>query len=147
MTGEILIGLIAIAVGIAAGLSPIWYILRGESKKSKNIEEEICKIRPLLTDLMSSGVDEKISVIYTYELIVNGWERTVGNQLEYERKQVGNKMKSDIRSLGKFKSVMTPDQKESLINAVKSTTKAMRDRASSALAEEIENTFDAIFTT
>jgi hypothetical protein len=41
MIGELLTGLIAIAVGIAAGLSPIWYILKGERSAIQEIQTQM----------------------------------------------------------------------------------------------------------
>jgi len=41
MAGELLTGLIEIAVGIAAGPSPIWYILKGERSTINEIQTQM----------------------------------------------------------------------------------------------------------
>jgi hypothetical protein len=80
MVGELLIGLIAIAVGIAAGLSPIWYILKGERSaireiqtemrtEMQNIIRETCATNSRLEQIVLSGIDEKITAVCIVVLV------------------------------------------------------------------------------
>lgn len=141
-----LVGLIAIAVAIGVGLLPIWYILRRENKTSEIIKNEIKTIRPLLDVIIASAIDEKIAMLYTYETMVKGWQRTEGNRLEIERKLLLNKMKSDIRALSKLKSEMTSDQKELSHAAIGTVIKELRNHAQNDIADEIQNILTALLS-
>lgn len=146
MVGELAIGLIAIAVAIGVGLFPIWYTLRGENKISKQIQKDIEQIKPLLSDIIKSGIDEKIAMFYTYETMAKGWQITRDNQLEIESKLLLYKMKSDIRALSKLKSTMTSDQKELAHSAIGMVIKELRNRAQNDIADEIQTTLTALLS-
>jgi hypothetical protein len=60
------VGLIAVAVGIAVGLSPIWYILHGERKMVKDIQTQVNNTNNSLRQIITSGIDEKIAVFSIY---------------------------------------------------------------------------------
>ena len=67
MAGELLTGLIEIAVGIAAGPSPIWYILKGERSTINEIQTQMKtdmeNIRSEMCATNNRALDEKISVL------------------------------------------------------------------------------------
>jgi hypothetical protein len=73
MVGELLTGLIAIAVAIGVGFAPIWYILKGERNAIQGIQTQIKKdmqdmrnelhaTNSGLNEIVLSGIDEKITV-------------------------------------------------------------------------------------
>ena len=70
MVGELFAGLLAIAIAIGYGLLPIWHILRKELSVSINNQTQMIRTNKLLEQLISSGIDEKISIFHTYENLV-----------------------------------------------------------------------------
>ena len=108
MEGELLTGLIAIAVGIAAGLSPIWYILKGErdavmkiqaqmNTDVQDIKSEIHATNNRLEQIVLSGIDEKITVLGGYIDWINIWKNRE-DITEEIFKNAADRIKSDIRS-------------------------------------------------
>jgi uncharacterized protein YpmS len=79
MVGELLAGLVAIAIGIGVGLSPIWYILHGERKTIKEIQNQmntkldevrtqVGTTNERLQQIVMSGIDENSRFHNIYRL-------------------------------------------------------------------------------
>jgi hypothetical protein len=88
MVGELLAGLIAIAVGIGVGLAPIWHVLRGEKNAIRDIQSQMKsdmeQIRSethttnsRLEQIVLSAIDEKITVLGRYIGWINTWKNMV----------------------------------------------------------------------
>jgi hypothetical protein len=83
--GELLVGLIAIAVAIAVGIGPIWHILRTERNTIREIQTQmrtdmqniISETRATnnrLEQIVLSGIDEKITVLGRCIDWINTWK-------------------------------------------------------------------------
>jgi hypothetical protein len=121
MVGELLVGLIAIAIGIGAGLGPIWYILHGEKKAIKDIQHhintkldevrsEVVTTNERLQQIVMSGIDEKIAVFTTYIDYIQTWSNKQTIIGPTYRNYI-DRIKSDIRSLAKYAASMNESQK------------------------------------
>jgi hypothetical protein len=139
MVGEIFLGLLAVAIAIGLGLFPIWYILKKETGVSEANKKQMEDMNSFLHNIILSGIDEKISVLYTYEITIDSWRSTHNMDMNFHTRIVTDKIKSDIRALNKLKSIMTPDQKELCHGVIRGITGLMKDMAQSEKAGEIED--------
>jgi hypothetical protein len=129
MAGELFLGLLAVAIAIGLGLFPIWYILRKESGISEANKKHMEDMNEYLHKIILSGIDEKISVLYTYEVNIDSWRHSHNLDMNFHTRIVTDKIKADLRALSKLQSIMTSDQKELCHGVIRGITKLMRDMA------------------
>ena len=155
MVGELLTGLIAIAVGIAAGLSPIWYILKGERSAIKEIQTEmridmqniIAETRATnsrLEQIVLSGIDEKITVLGRCIDAINTW-KSKEDRTEEIFKNAVDSIKSDIRACAKYNLSMNPEQRTLLHGTLRRIAEALQHKKYDAEAGEIKDLKETLF--
>jgi hypothetical protein len=153
MTGELLTGLIAIAVAIAAGLSPIWYILKGErsaireiqtemSTEMQNIIRETRATNNRLEQIVLSGIDEKITVLGRYVDGINTWKSREDRTEEIFKNAIDS-IKSDIRA--KYNSSMNPEQRTLLHGTLRRIAEALQRKKYDTEAGEIKDLKETLF--
>lgn len=156
MSGELEVGLIAIAVGIAVGLSPIWYILRGERRIIRNIQTQITgalqniQNRVDITDgrlreIVASGIDEKIGMLSIHVGTVEAWQ-TRQNITETGSRNTIERIKSDINALGKFSSSMSDSQRIGTHGALRRIVEILEEKGYQSEAGEIKDLSGILFS-
>jgi hypothetical protein len=155
MVGELLVGLIAIAVAIAVGIGPLWYILRGERNAIReiqtqmktdmqNITSETRATNNRLEQIVLSGIDEKITVLGRYIDWTNTW-KIRENRTEEIFKNAVDSIKSDIRACAKYNSSMNPEQRTLLHGTLRKITEALQNKKYNEEAGEIKDLKETLF--
>lgn len=128
---DIYAGDIAIALGIFFGLLSIalavWF---GFSEK----------IRDFLHESKKGQIDEKIAVIYSHAANISSWYNTEETIKNFNTERI----KSDVRSIGRLKKSVGDEQKEALILAKNELLREMKNNGLSKESEEISLVFTAL---
>jgi hypothetical protein len=155
MEGDLLVGLIAIAIAIAVGLGPIWYILRSERNiireiqtqmrtDMQDIKSEIHATNNRLEQIVLSGIDEKITVLGGYIDWINSWKNRE-DITEEIFKNAADRIKSDIRSCAKYNSSMKEDQRTHLYGVLRRIIEALQSKKYDTEAGEIKDVKEVLF--
>ena len=155
MVGELLVGLIAIAVAIAVGLGPIWHILRTERNAIRgiqtqmrtdmqNIINETRATNNRLEQIVLSGIDEKITVLGRCIDWINTW-KSMEDRTEEIFENAVDSIKSDIRACAKYNSSMTPEQRTLLYGTLRKIIEALQNKKYHAEAGEIKDLKETLF--
>lgn len=97
-------------------------------------------MNPLVTSVKRSRIDEKVGMMYAYKNNVKHWEK---RDLDVET--IVDRIKTDIRSAGRFADSITKSPKNELKDQVSKITDRLREEEYSTKADEIENAFDTYF--
>lgn len=156
MVGELLVGLIAIAVGIGVGLSPIWYILHGERKtiqeiqtqmntKLKEVEVQVRTTNDRLQRIVMSGVDEKIAVFTTFIDYVQTWKNKQ-TTTEPAYKNFIDRVKSDVNALAKYTLLMDVNQRVNVQGVLRKIIETLENKSYREEAGELKDLSTILFS-
>jgi hypothetical protein len=155
MAGELEVGLIAIAVAIAVGLGPIWYILHSEKKLIKDIQtqmntrlneiwNQVHNTNEGLQKVITSGIDEKIAVFTTYIPYIQSWTKKE-NGIDAIYRNYIDRIKFDMSALGKFALSMNDNQRINFHSISRRIVETLENKNYHDEAGEIKDVSIALF--
>jgi hypothetical protein len=118
LTAGIFFGLLAIAVAIGFGLG-------------KRVDD-------FLKETKRGTVDEKIAMLYGYAVEVKKWDNS-DKTIQYKVERI----KSDLRSIGRMKKAIQQGQKEDLITAKDKLIGEMKTNNLKDEANDLERVFNS----
>ena len=120
--------------------------IKQELGVSINNQTQMIRTNELLEQLMSSGIDEKISIFHTYENLVKTWNnKDLTNPVYSQQKSMSDKIKADVRAVSKLASRMTSDQKEVSHGVLRRIMTALIEKGFEDEADQIEDAIATIF--
>jgi hypothetical protein len=154
MVGELLVGLIAIAVASAVGIGPIWHILRSERNTIRgiqtqmrtdmqNIINETRATNNRLEQIVLSGIDEKITVLGRCIDWINAWKSREDKTEIFTN--AADSIKSDIRACAKYNSSMNSEQRTHLYGTLRRIIEALQNKKYYTEAGEIKDLKETLF--
>jgi hypothetical protein len=156
MVGELLVGLIAIAVAIAVGIGPIWHILRSERNTIRGIQTQmrtdmqniISETRATnnrLEQIVLSGIDEKITVLGRCVDWIKTW-KSREDRTEEIFENVVDSIKSDVRACAKYNMSMNTEQRTLLYGTLRRISEALHNKEYHSEAGEIKDLRETLFS-